>query len=338
MRVILLLLIAVQFPGYLFSQTTLTLLNSYDISGSVNEPSGLAFDKINNQLFTVSDDDNIYRLSVTGNLLETYNYSGDLEGVSMYNMPNTILVAIENSYKLIEFNFVTGNVIGSHTMSYTNMGSSSGIEGVTYNPTTNEIYFLNEKDPGALIVADNSFSVTNEYVLSFAGDYSASYYVVETGLLWLGSDNSSAIYKCNINGTVIETIPLLLGGNNLDKLEGIAIDYANQLLYAVTDGGQELLVYEINDPTDAINKAKIKNNRIIIFPNPANTYVQIESEGYIIENIQIYNTVGENILTSHIQEGVTMQIIDISKLTNGIYFLKIITDKGMLVKSLIKED
>ena len=90
------------------SQTTLTLANSYSISDDVSEPSGLAYDKINNQLFSVSDTGDIYRLSTTGRLLDTYDLSGDLEGVFTYNTPNTLLVAIEDTYQIIEYNYVTG--------------------------------------------------------------------------------------------------------------------------------------------------------------------------------------------------------------------------------------
>ena len=232
-----------------YSQTTLNLVNSYSISDDVSEPSGLTYDKINNQLFTVSDTGDIYRLSITGNLLDTYNLSGDLEGISTYNTPNTLLVAIEDTYQIIEYNYVTGNST-SHTMEYENQEDpGSGIEGVTYNSNTGEIYFLNEKEPGALIVANSNFNVTDEYELTYAGDYSASYYVEETNELWLGSDNSSTIYKCNTDGSVIESFEMNIDGDELDKLEGIAIDYDNQLLYIVTDGGGELLVYQINTET-----------------------------------------------------------------------------------------
>lgn len=237
----------------LYAQTTVSLLNSYSVDEDVPEPSGLAYDKVNNQLFTVSDTKDIFRLSITGDLLEIYDFEGDLEGITMYNSPNTLLVAIEDQYELVEYNYVTGSTT-THEMDYENREDpAGGIEGVTYNPTTDEVYFVNEKEPNALIIANSNFDVTNEYVLDFSGDLSALYYVEETNNLWMGSDNSSSVYKCDIEGNVLQSFELTQDGNEdgdqLAKLEGIAIDYGNQLLYVITDEGKMLYVYGLSTPS-----------------------------------------------------------------------------------------
>lgn len=332
---ILLLFIAVQFYGCLFSQTTLTLLDSYNIGSNVAEPSGLALDKINNQLFVVSDAGNIYRLSLTGDLLEVYSYPGDLEGVSMYNTPNTILVAIEDVHTLFVFDFETSTTIASHKMSYENIGKpGSGIEGVTYNSTTGEIYFLNEKKPGALLVANSDFIVTEEYVLAFADDYSASHYVEETKVLWLGSDASSTISICTTEGVVIETLDVKFNGIAIKKLEGVAIDYENQILYIVTDEGRELLVYSIYDPTFSVNETEINNNAIIVFPNPANETITIKSNNSeIVEDIKIYNEFGQLVKTLD----VNMETFYIADLPPGMYFITLTNAKGRFVAKFIKK-
>lgn len=235
------------------NEPSLILTNTYPIG--VLEPSGLAYNATNDELFTVSDNTGmVYKLSTTGSILQTLSYAGaDLEGVSMYTS-NKLLVAVEGSRELIEYDYVNDTFIASHVMNYSTTdlsttGDNSRIEGVTYDAQNDAIYFLNEKNPGGLIKADGNFNVVNEYPLSYAGDYSAAHYVKETGLLWLASDQESTIYKCNTDGTVIDTFPVTTsGGGTINKLEGITIDHANQLLYAVSDGGQELYVFAINDP------------------------------------------------------------------------------------------
>lgn len=309
------------------AQVTLTYLNKYTLT-SVPEPSGLAFDKVNNQLFTVSDTGNIYRISTTGALLSTYVFPGDLEGVSMFNTPNTLLVAIEDTYKLVEYNYVTGTSV-QHTMSYVNKNDSgSGIEGVTYDPIGNKIYFLNEKNPGALIVANSSFIVTNEYVLGFAGDYSASDYVPETGLLWLGSDQDSKVYICNTTGAVLQSIKIttngLTTGPSLDKFEGMAIDYANQKLYVVTDGGQDLIVYQISGAVLATNETAAQA-KIKLFPNPAKNEIFLSLQNIKGAQYSIHDLSGKMLLKGSIPENGKLNV---EKLNNGNYIFTMILNNG----------
>jgi len=317
--------------------TSLVLTNTFSLN--VLEPSGLAFDKNNNQLFTVSDNTNlIYRLSLTGTILETLSYSGsDLEGVSMYTT-NKLLVAEEGSRELVEYDYVNDVFIASHTMSYSTTdlsptGDNSRIEGVTYDSANDVIYFLNEKNPGGLIKANGSFSVTNEYPLNYAGDYSGSHYVEETGELWLASDQESTIYKCNTDGTIIQSFPITTsGGSAINKLEGIAIDYTNQLLYAVSDAGQELYVFDINDPTLSIANTDLVENTIHLFPNPATDYLNIKLNNLEqLKKVNVYNTLGKLINTINIDS----PNLNISALNSGMYFLEIETNTNTYSKTII---
>ena len=79
--------------------TTLTLQNTYTLT--VLEPSDLAFDKLNNVLYTVSDNDGkVYKLSTTGTVLQTLAYAGaDLEGVCMYKNNKILYNSLNYSIK-----------------------------------------------------------------------------------------------------------------------------------------------------------------------------------------------------------------------------------------------
>jgi len=320
------------------SLTTMSLINTFSLT--VLEPSGLAFDKANNQLYTVSDNTGlVYRLSTSGVTLQTLNYSGsDLEGVSMYK-PGKLLVAVEGTRELIEYDCVNDVFISSNTMSYSNTdlsagGDNSRIEGVTYDALNDEIYFLNEKNPGALVKADGSFNVLSEHPLNYAGDYSGAHYVEETGNLWLASDQASTVYKCATNGTVIDSYQLKTsGGNTLDKLEGITIDYDNQLLYVVSDGGQELYVYQINNPVLGVTNVDVFNKEALkVYPNPVknNLNIGLNNEEKITK-ISIYNPLGqlEKVISNNPQN------IDVSSLSSGMYFLEVKTNNHTYTKKLI---
>ena len=182
-----------------------------------------------------------------------------MEGIS-YFKNNSLLLAVESTNTLVEFNITNSNTTEyPMTFEYEDSSGDSGIEGVTFDIENNTIYFLNEKDPGALIIANGTtFEVTEEYELDFADDYSGVFFVSETNELWMTSDNESLIYRTSLTGEVIEVLDPNIDKD--DKLEGIAVDYPNNLLYLVTDNGQNLIKYSfINTQTTPQNTVTINS-------------------------------------------------------------------------------
>jgi len=80
----------------------------------------------------------------------------------------------------------------------------------------------------------------------------------------------------------------------------------------------------------AIKVEDFKNQKAIVFPNPSNGILNIGNEN--LTTIQIYNTAGKKIkeLTPQAQ-------IDLSDISKGIYFMKLISSKGVLVNKIILE-
>ena len=72
------------------------------------------------------------------------------------------------------------------------------------------------------------------------------------------------------------------------------------------------------------------------YPNPANNELKVESEMLKVEgfNLTMYDLFGKEVFSTEITEN--EQSINISKLANGLYTLKIITDSGITVKKIIK--
>jgi hypothetical protein len=76
------------------------------------------------------------------------------------------------------------------------------------------------------------------------------------------------------------------------------------------------------------------NDKIVVYPNPTNSIVTVIGvEGNAI--ITVYNVIGETVLTQQITKEKTE--IDLSKETNGIYFIKITNENWLLTKKIIKE-
>lgn len=84
----------------------------------------------------------------------------------------------------------------------------------------------------------------------------------------------------------------------------------------------------------------ISDNKITIYPNPANDEINIEIHSYkekTIQNadIEIFNIHGQLLKTFKWNGPKTT--IDLSILSNGIYTMKIKTDNGIMVKKIIKK-
>jgi hypothetical protein len=82
------------------------------------------------------------------------------------------------------------------------------------------------------------------------------------------------------------------------------------------------------------NSSFMKDDSISIFPNPANSVVTIKCDS-TIKSIELFDVQGRILVTKVISEN--SEVLDISDKANGIYFLKITSDKGSKVEKLLKE-
>ncbi len=89
----------------------------------------------------------------------------------------------------------------------------------------------------------------------------------------------------------------------------------------------------IDRPTESISENNISLN---IYPNPVNDRLYIEAET-VIEEVVVYDVYGrvQNLRNSETQK--LRNSIDVSDLKSGIYFVKINTEKGNIVKRIIKD-
>ena len=98
----------------------------------------------------------------------------------------------------------------------------------------------------------------------------------------------------------------------------------------VTRINQSQVVWYKNLTYLGVNDNNLQN--IVLIPNPTSGVIKIENNAIPINNITIYNVLGKLVL---LQKNTTS--VDITSLQTGIYFLKINTLEGNIIKKVIKE-
>lgn len=89
------------------------------------------------------------------------------------------------------------------------------------------------------------------------------------------------------------------------------------------------------DPVNAAAEATFRLEKIAVFPNPAHDWLRVTSPDLPIEKIECYSPGGQQLLpawagfSNHAE-------LPLARLAPGIFFIKIYTPKGMLVKKLVK--
>ncbi len=160
--------------------------------------------------------------------------------------------------------------------------------------------------------------------------------------------NASHNVYTRINGDFVEFIfeniqlagsPSGGHGNILFKIKSNPSLQTNDNLVSKAD-----IFFDYNFPVatnDALSVFELLNNQdfdnddsISIYPNPASSMVNINCNN-IIKSVQLYDVQGRLLQKKLISEKTSS--INISDKSNGIYFLKIISDKGFKVQKIVKK-
>ena len=215
-------------------------LNEFDLD--VTEPSGLSFGPDGNTLLMVSDNTNkVYETDLQGNVIRELAYTGmDLEGVSFNPYEQIVAVAEERKRQVVFLDYTDGNEQERFDIATGGNTDNKGLEGISFNNKNSAYYIVNEDVPGEMIVWNKAFGAISTTELHFASDYSAIYVDTENALVYIVSDESQMLYKCDYNAKVLKKYPL-----PDTKFEGIAVDSDEQMVYLVNDRTAKLFVFKI---------------------------------------------------------------------------------------------
>jgi hypothetical protein len=89
----------------------------------------------------------------------------------------------------------------------------------------------------------------------------------------------------------------------------------------------------------SVSLEEFDNSLLEFYPNPISNELNISNvTGISLEQATIYDMLGNAIITFNLNEAVTEQKLDLSKLNSGVYLVVIETVEGSVVKQIIKND
>jgi uncharacterized repeat protein (TIGR01451 family) len=125
----------------------------------------------------------------------------------------------------------------------------------------------------------------------------------------------------------IKTLANLEDGAVITNVANIYFDYNQAIL--------------TNTASTSIQNLKIQDHflseSVIVFPNPVKNVLNIqENSRAVISSINIYNMLGQLVQTQLNSDG-NINAVDVSKLKNGLYFIRISTASGIATSKFLKE-
>lgn len=75
--------------------------------------------------------------------------------------------------------------------------------------------------------------------------------------------------------------------------------------------------------------AENENDKVMVYPNPVKERLLVKAEN--LQSVEVYNLVGQQVMVSGEAE------IDLSPLMEGIYFVRVVCEGGMVTKRIVKQ-
>ena len=285
--------------------------------------------------------DIIGAFNVEGN---TINVTADI--ISYIDMPNVRVFATVNEKTTVE-NKVEGSLPEFHHVLMNMLSGAEGIEAdfevgqyqryeFTLDMTTTNMEEINDLEVAVWIQNYESKEIHNS---RFLQEYTAHFYPVQNlnvkdkTISWNAPEQGNPTgYNVYVNDKLVadniaETYCTFNSAKDKNIIEVFAL-YNEKSSVGVSLFSET----ETNDTTSIVENTTSLN----IYPNPANDRIFIEAETEI-EDVVLYDIYGrvQNLRNSETQK--LRNSIDVSSLKSGIYFVKINTEKGNIVKRIIKD-
>ena len=111
-----------------------------------------------------------------------------------------------------------------------------------------------------------------------------------------------------------------------------ATSYEVQVIAHCTNGVTSDPSATITLTTTGINDYELSN--VVVYPNPTTGMIQIQNSESRIENVEVYDAYGKMLNMVNVNDNAT--VLDLSGYASGTYFVKIVTENGVVTKRVVR--
>ena len=159
----------------------------------------------------------------------------------------------------------------------------------------------------------------------------------------IGSQQKNATYVSGTNTSSLTfSYTIAEGDRDTDGIRVNALAAGSGVIKTkATNSNATLTLYNIEatnnvlvDTSTLSNNETVLSKSLTIYPNPIKNSINVSvNNGVIVNTITVYTVQGKKIVQQELKDDTT---IDVSSLSQGIYFVKLNTNKGEITKKVIK--
>jgi len=125
-----------------------------------------------------------------------------------------------------------------------------------------------------------------------------------------------------------------------DNFIGFRIVYPSDTAYGwilIKPYADLIKSFAIQKTATGIKQVANINEQVIVYPNPAQNSLRVTVNDEQIAEIKMYDVLGKELRCEILDMRGNAAPIDVSNLSNGVYFIQVKTESGTTVKKIIKE-
>ncbi|MBO6213465.1 T9SS type A sorting domain-containing protein [Algoriella sp.] len=206
---------------------------------------------------------------------------------------------------VVELSFA--EVTGAYTAANITAGLGDGYGSHTYVFGTSEFPDIELLDPQTVAVGKKLAVAVSTTLSSADGAY--------TGGVFLGNNEDA------------QTSPSYLGWPGTGCVNETPQDILGL-------GYKQSMIFHVTGTTESLGIVELGSNKLAVYPNPATTEVNVQLKDAKVANVEVADVTGRVIPVKFSKEGK----VDTSKLSAGVYFLRVKDDKGVTrIQKFIKK-